>query len=116
VSAIRVDPDHHYLLQRHWGELVRFELPVSKLPGAQAVQLATTFLRQGVTLSATRSGDTWVVEVPLSEGRYQYVWSAADSAGARGEGAGRGGTTDPALTGTRVVRPLQRVEHPYPGR
>jgi len=116
VSEIRVDPNHRYLLQRHWGEMVRFELPVSKLTGAQSVQLAATFLRQGVTLPATKSGDTWVVEVPLSEGRYSYVWSTADSVGARGGDAGRGGTTDPALTGTRVVRPLQHVENPYPGR
>ena len=117
VSEVRVDPNHHFLLHRHWGEIVRYELPVSALPAAQSVQLAATFLRQGVMLPATKRGDVWVVEVPLSEGRYVHVWSAGEAAGARGGGAGgRGGANDPALTGTRIVRPLQRVENAYPGR
>jgi hypothetical protein len=112
-----VDPNHHYLLQRHWGEIVRFELPVSKLPGARSAQLASTFLRQGVMLPATRVGDSWVVDVPLSEGRYLYVWSSADPASARGGGAASStAPADPVLTGTRVVRPVQRIENAYPGR
>jgi hypothetical protein len=116
VSAIHVDPDHHFLLQRRWGELVRYELPVAKLPGADNVQLAASFLRQGVTLPARREGELWVVEVPLSEGRYVHVWSAADPAGGRAGGGRGGAAADPELTGTRVVRPLQRLENAYPGR
>jgi hypothetical protein len=117
VNEIRVDPNHRFLLKRHWGEVVRFELPVSKLPGADAVELVATFLRQGVTLPATKRGDMWVVEVPLSEGRYTYVWSAAAAAGGRSGGTGgRGGAGDPDLTGARVVRPQQRMENAYPGR
>lgn len=109
VSRVRVDPNHRYLVQRRWGDLVRFELPVEKLPGAQAVQLSASFLRQGVTLPAAREGDTWVVEVPLSEGHYVWVWSDA--------GASPGSAVaDPALTGTRTVLPVRRMEDAYPGR
>jgi hypothetical protein len=110
VREIRVDPNHRFLLQRRWGEPVRFELPADKLPGAQAVQLSASFLRQGVTLPAARNGETWIVEVPLSEGRYSFVWSAAGAA------AAAGAATDPALSGTRVVQPLQRMQNAYPGR
>jgi hypothetical protein len=115
VTAVRVDPNHRFLIHRHWGDVARFELPVSALPDAKAVQLAATFLRQGVTLPATRAGDVWVVEVPLSEGRYVYVWSASDPAAGRGAAA-PSGTADPRLTGTRVVRPVKRIENAFPGR
>ena len=110
VSEIRVDPNHHFLLQRKWGEVVRFELPVASLPGAQTVQLSAGFLRQGVTLPATKSGDKWVVEVPVSEGRYAWSWSVPGATNAAGA------APNPALNGTRVVRPLQRVDNAYPGR
>jgi hypothetical protein len=111
VTEIRIDPNHHFLIQRKWGQVVRFELPVSVLPGAQAVQLSATFLRQGESLPATRDGDTWFVEVPLTDGRYTWLWSVAGQTGASG-----GGNADPALTGTRVVLPLQRMRDAYPGR
>ena len=110
VREIRVDPNHRFLMHRHWGEVVRYELPVSKLPGAQSVQLVASFLRQGVTLPAARVGDSWVVEVPLSEGRYIHVWTAGNAGGAGG------GATNPELTGTRDVRPVRRLENTYPGR
>jgi hypothetical protein len=111
VTAIRVDPNHRFLIQRRSGEVVRFELPASRLPGAQNVQLNASFLRQGVTLPATKSGDTWIVEVPLSEGRYTIVWAAT---GANGERIGT--ANDPALTATRAVQPLQFIDNAYPGR
>jgi hypothetical protein len=107
VSDIRVDPNHRYLIRRNWGDVVRFELPASALPDAASVQFSATFLRAGVTLPATKKGDVWFVEVPLSEGRYTWLWSA---------GAPTTGTPDPALTGTRVVLPVQRMQNPYPGR
>jgi hypothetical protein len=109
VSEIRVDPNHRYLMQRHWGEVVRFELPADRLPQAEAVQLSTSFLRQGVSLPATRQADVWVVEVPLTEGRYAFVWSAAGA-------AATGAAADPALSGTRTVLPRQRIRDAYPGR
>jgi hypothetical protein len=43
VSEVRVDPDHEFLIQRHWGEpVVRFELPVAapSALGATAVSLS----------------------------------------------------------------------------
>jgi hypothetical protein len=111
VSEIRVDPHHRFLMHRKWGEIVRFELPAASLPDAQAVQLSANFLRQGVSLPATRHGDRWVVEVPLSAGRYIHVWSAVGETGERATGA-----TDPALSGTRTVRALHRIQDAYPGR
>jgi len=110
VRAIRVDPNRRFLMHRKWGEVVRFVLPASSLPGADSVQLAASFLRQGVTLPATKSGDSWVVEVPLSEGQYVHAWTAAGRAGQPSADA------DPPLSGTRIVRPVQRVPAPYPGR
>ena len=115
VSAIHVDPNHRYLVQRRLGEIVRYELPASKVPGATSVSLASNFLRQGVTLPATRIRDMWVVEVPLTEGRYIHIWTAVGVTPASGR-AGGSGATDPELTGARIVRPLVRVENPYPGR
>ena len=108
VTRVRVDPNHRFLMQRHWGETVRFELPATALPGARVAAPWATFLRQGVTLPATRRGDVWVVEVPLAEGSYQWIWTAG--------GAPREVPTNPALTGTRTVRPMVRVQEPYPGR
>ena len=52
VSEIHVDPDHRFLLQRHWGEpVVRFELPISVAPTATSMALngnlfAVQFRRQ----------------------------------------------------------------------
>jgi hypothetical protein len=111
VSAVRVDPGHRFLLHRKWGEVVRFEVPAATMPGAQSVELAASFLRQGVTLPAARQGEVWVVDVPLSAGFYAYAWSAVNESGARS-----GDAPDPALSGTRVVRALQRIQEPYPGR
>lgn len=110
VTGIRVDPDHHFLIQRKWGENVRFTLPVAALPGATTVQLVSNFLRQGGTLEAVRDGDAWVVDVPLTEGQYVWIWTAD------GERASASAASDPILSGTRVVQPLHRVENAYPGR
>ncbi|MGH7620703.1 MAG: M1 family aminopeptidase, partial [Gemmatimonadaceae bacterium] len=71
VTAVHVDPHHKLLLQRHWGELAHFELPVAKSKGAKTVALVGDFSLESVP--ATRVGDRWVVRLPLSEGR--YVWS-----------------------------------------
>ncbi|HTE45295.1 MAG TPA: M1 family aminopeptidase [Gemmatimonadaceae bacterium] len=110
VSDIHVDPDHRFLLQRHWGEpVVRFELPVAQVPDAQSVQLNGNFLR--APMPAAKSGDAWVVELPMTEGTYIWLWQPLDA-------AGRATTTTPdsVLTGTRVVKPLQRITNAYPGR
>ena len=115
VTLVHIDPNHRYLIQRRLGEVVRYELPASKVPGATSVSLASNFLRQGVTLPASLIDDMWVVEVPLTEGRYIHVWTAGGAEQPSGR-AGGSGASDPDLTGARVVRALIRVENPYPGR
>jgi hypothetical protein len=108
VSEVRVDPDHHFLIQRHWGEpIVRFELPASAALGATAVSLNGNFLRSPIP--ATKNGDVWTVELPMTEGRYTWLWQPS--------GAPTNATaSDSALTGVRIVRSLQRVTNAYPGR
>ena len=106
VSEIHVDPDHRFLLQRHWGEpAVRFEIPVSTVPGATSMMLNGNFVRSPV--AATKSGDVWSVELPMTEGAYIWIWQPAGSTTA---------VPDSLLTGTKFVRPLQRVTNAYPGR
>ena len=72
VTDARVDPDHYFLLRRHFGETVRFELPVSAVPDAKVVELTGNLAPKPVP--ATRAGDVWVVELPLTEGRYVWQW------------------------------------------
>lgn len=110
VREIRVDPNHRYLMQRHWGDVVRFTLPASKLPGAREVRLIASFLRSGVTLPAVREGETFVVEVPLTAGHYTVRWTAV------GEDGSALASDDPALTVTRKVEPVRRIQNAYPGR
>jgi hypothetical protein len=69
VTEARVDPDHHFLLRRHWGDTARFEL---RAPEAHVVELVGSFLAKPV--AATRNGDIWTVELPLPEGRYVWLW------------------------------------------
>jgi hypothetical protein len=69
------------------------------------------FLR--APISAAIEGNAWVVELPMTEGRYTWIWQLADSTGGRGRA---GAAADSTLSGTRVVRPLQRVTSAYPGR
>jgi len=105
VSEIHVDPDHRFLLQRHWGEpSVRFELPVSTVPGATSMMLNGNFVRS--PMPATKEGDSWVVDLPMTEGAYLWIWQP------------NGGNTvpDSLLTGIKFVRPLQRITNAYPGR
>jgi hypothetical protein len=106
VTDVHVDPDHNFLLIRHWGEpSVKFELPASLAGGATTVSLAGTFVR--APIPATKVGDVWTVDLPMSEGRYIWVWQLGGSTTP---------ATDPALTGVKVVRPLQRITNAYPGR
>ena len=105
VSEIHVDPDHRFLLQRHWGEpSVRFEIPVSTVPGATAMMLNGNFLRS--PMAATKEGDSWVVDLPMTEGAYIWVWQPT----------GGSSVPDSMMTGTKFVRPLQRITNAYPGR
>jgi hypothetical protein len=106
VSAVHVDPDHHFLLRRQWGELARFTL---RAPNAQSVELSGSVASKPV--AATRDGDLWSVTVPLTEGRYLWMWRV-DGKGPTDEEALAAVkvTNDPsARAGVRIVRPEQRL-------
>lgn len=109
VTDVRVDPDHYFLLQRHFGEVVRFELPASSVPDAKVVELTGNFV--GKPVPATRSRDVWLVELPLSEGRYIWQWRV-DGAVSNDEAtmtAVRGPSDPNARSGIRVVRGMVRL-------
>jgi hypothetical protein len=114
VTDVRVDPDHYFLLQRHFGEVVRFELPASAVPDAKVVELAGNVFSKPIP--ATRSGDAWVVEIPLSEGRYIWQWRV-DGALPNDESMFAAAAAPPsadARSGVRVVRPVNRLAESYP--
>jgi hypothetical protein len=107
VSAVRVDPDHHFLLKRHWGEQVRFTLHA---PQAKTVELAGNFMAKPIP--ATRDGDVWTVTMPMTEGRYIWVWrvdgkNPSDEASIA---ATKAPASPDALAGVRIVRPVQRLD------
>jgi hypothetical protein len=114
LTDVHVDPDHYFLLQRHYGETVRFTLPASAAPDAKVVELMGNV--SGKPVPATRSGDAWVVELPMSEGRYVWQWRV-DGALPNEEAtyAAVTGPPDPnARTGIRIVKPAQRIAEPFP--
>ena len=114
VTDVTVDPDHWFLLQRHYGEVVRFTLPVAAAPDAKLVELTGNFSTK--PMLATRTGDAWVVELPLTEGRYVWQWRI-DSAlpNEAATYADIAGPSNPnARTGVRWVKPLQRLTDGYP--
>jgi hypothetical protein len=112
MIAVHVDPDHRLLLQRHWGEHARFELPAEQAKGAKAVAIVGDFSLTAVP--ATREGDRWVVELPLTEGRYVWCWQLDGAPRAIVEGGDPGTDGDPALTFVRYVRPVQLLSDAYP--
>ena len=115
VTDVHVDPDHYYLLQRHSGELVRFELPASAAPNAKVVELAGNFLAK--PMPATLVGDAWVLELPLSEGRYIWQWrvdGTTPNDEATLAAASSGSADRTARSGVRWVKPAQRLSEAYP--
>ncbi|HEX5435852.1 MAG TPA: M1 family aminopeptidase [Gemmatimonadaceae bacterium] len=107
VTQVRVDPDHHFLLRRHWGDTVRFTL---RTPAAKTVALFGNFLIKPVP--ATRHGDVWTVEMPLTEGRYLWLWVVdgkrpSDEEALAAVKAGHGDET--AIAGMRTVKPILRL-------
>ena len=112
MMAVHVDPDHRLLLQRHWGERAHFELPVDQARDAKSVALVGDFSLTAVP--ATRKGDRWVVDLPLSDGRYVWTWQLDGKPRAPGEGGDAGSDGIPSLTGVRYVKPLQFLPDAYP--
>ena len=94
IESVRLDPDRRLLRVRHLGETVRFELA---RPGAGNVELQGSFTSEPIP--AARSGERWVVEIPLTEGLYRWSWVAD------------GETLE---TGERQVRSVGPVENAYP--
>lgn len=114
AASVGIDPDHYFLLQRHYGEIVRFELPVSAVPDAKVVELTGNVL--GKPMAATRSGDVWFVELPMSEGRYIWQWRV-DGSLPNDEAMFAAMAAPPspnARSGVRVVKALVRLSESYP--
>jgi len=112
VVAVHVDPKHHLLLQRHWGQHVRLELPVSQAAGDTSVAIVGDFTLDSVP--ATRDGDKWVVSLPLTEGRYVYSWQINGKPRSIIKGGNPGTDGDPATTGAIEVRPLEPLTDGLP--
>jgi hypothetical protein len=107
VTDARVDPDHHFLLRRHWGDTARFAL---RAPEAQRVELTGSFLAR--PLAATRTGDLWTVSLPLTEGRYVWLWrvdGANPSDVQTIADASRPNTDSTARAGVLIVKPVRRL-------
>ncbi len=93
VTGVVLDPDHRFLVRRTWGDTVRLALTA---PEAKAVELRGTW--SGKAIAAEPRGGEWVVEVPLSAGRYAYSWSVDGEYRAAPEGG-------PLVVGARVELP-----------
>lgn len=102
VTAVRIDPNHEFLLQRHFGENVHFEL---RVPDAKSVALSGNFTLKPVP--ATKNGEVWSLDLPMSEGRYSWAWVVD---GKPLDGSYKGQT----VSGVRFVQPLTRLQSSYP--
>jgi hypothetical protein len=101
VTDVVVDPDRRLLMRRRHGEVARGEL---RVPDAKEVALGGNFAPR--PLPATRQGDAWTVEVPLSAGRYDWWWIVDGAVPRNGDGR--------PMTGERIVRARQPLEDAYP--
>lgn len=110
ITEARVDPDHHFLVRRHWGDTARFAL---RAPNAKTVELTGNFLAKPV--AATRStGDLWTVALPLPEGRYLWLWRV-DGKGPSDEEAIRDALRPGDLDARAGVLAVKPVLHFPPG-
>lgn len=98
-SSVRVDPARRYLLRRHWGEMARWELTH---PEAREVSFWGSFAPSFIP--ATRAPDgRWTVEIPVSEGQYNWAWIVDGRRLQREDGSG-----------TRTIRPERELPDPHP--
>ena len=110
VAEARVDPDHHFLLRRHWGDVAHFAL---QAPNARSVELTGNFVATPVP--ATHTGDLWTVDLPLAEGRYVFLWrvdgaSPSDSVVIADARRSPGDPT--ARAGVLIVKPVRHLATP----
>ena len=107
VTEARVDPDHHFLLRRHWGDSALFAL---RAPAAKKVELTGNFIAE--PMAATREGDPWTVKLLLPEGRYVFIWRV-DGTTTPDEDAVRDAQRAPGApesrAGVLVVRPVMHI-------
>lgn len=107
-TRVLVDPDHHFLLRRHWGEMKTFTLHA---PAAKSVELSGNFISKPI--AATRTGDDWTVEMPIPAGRYLWLWRV-DGKGPSDEEAiaavKSGGSDTGARAGVFTIRPLVHLD------
>jgi len=102
VTAVRTDPDGRFLLKRHLGDVARFEI---RADSARLVALVGDFAARPIP--AVKQDGRWIVEIPLVEGRYYWVWQingVVRDTDYNGE----------PTSGVRIVRPVRRVEGAYP--
>ena len=104
IRQVRLDPEHEYLLLRHLGENVKFEL---RAPSAKEVALSGGFAIKPVP--AVRHGDTWTVEMPMVDGRYNWVWQIDGKAAEP-----HSNLEGQPLTGVRFVKAVSEMESAYP--
>jgi hypothetical protein len=104
IRQVRIDPNHQFLLLRHLGETVSFEL---RVPAAKTVALSGNFSLKPVP--AVRNGDVWRVEIPMVNGRYSWAWQID------------GKTAEPdshyegqVMTGVKMVKAEEPVTSAYP--
>jgi hypothetical protein len=102
VTNIYIDPDHHLLLRRHRGEIVRFEV---QAPEAKKVELGGDFASDSIP--ATAKDGKWQIELPLTEGRYNWYW-LIDGKRQTVEAGGK------PQSEMRQVRPVQNLNSAYP--
>lgn len=102
VIGVRIDPNHEFLLQRHFGETVHFELHA---PEAKTVALSGNFTLKPVP--AVKNGDVWSLDLAMSEGRYSWAWHV-DGKALEGTYNGQ------PVSGVRFVQPLERLQSSYP--
>lgn len=93
VTGVVLDPEHRFLIRRAWGDTVRLAL---EAPEAKEVTLTGTWAPEPI--AAERRGGEWVVELPLTAGRYAYSWTVDGAFRAAPEGG-------PLVVGARVELP-----------
>lgn len=103
INKVRIDPENRLLLRRNFGETVSFTL---KDAAAKTVALSGNFAVRPVP--ATRSGDTWTLQIPMTQGRYSWKWVID------GKPAPDAGVDNQPSSGVRVVEALEPVTDAYP--
>jgi len=101
INAVRIDPDHHLLIQRHQGETLHLEL---RAPGAKTVQINGDFTSKPV--SAKLVDGVWKVDLPLTEGRYFWYWLIDGKIQQAKDGT--------SIINLQAIQPVDEIRFAYP--